>query len=454
MNIKDALSAGYTAEQILKYLSKAFPDLGEGIKNALSLGKPVEEILKYVSKIQPKEAQKMQQSRQQNPHLRAKQSYQDYSGVSDLVKGGANLAVLGAGAYGLARGLPALARTGIGQNLLSKFKLGQKTPTLDPFQGSTEPNIQSPDMQQQSGSQQSYKTTPSQTPLDQKLFPRTGYQPEAPINQYRAESKKVAEGIISELGIDKTLKNVSTEGKNLEQISKDVLSSMSEKQKKQYEAKRNAGEAKPMVALLKDYFGQAEGETGLETPEKGVKETLANMPQPEPERLEKGAIAALPNGLTGEVKSIRNGEALIEDEGKLHKVKAKDLQMPDEHIATTVARLLEIPEVDKSSVLNYWAYDPDDNELFIMYHNGETYRYKEVDPGLVKELEEAAATPKTQGENAFGAWSPEDKLSRGATAIKSIIANPKYKKPKKGEEINKFYKKLRKGYDYWSALRK
>ena len=36
--------------------------------------------------------------------------------------------------------------------------------------------------------------------------------------------------------------------------------------------------------------------------------------------------------------------------------------------------------------------------------------------------------PITQGKNIFGAWSPEDKKSLGATLIKEIINDPKYKK--------------------------
>jgi preprotein translocase subunit YajC len=166
-----------------------------------------------------------------------------------------------------------------------------------------------------------------------------------------------------------------------------------------------------------------------------------------------GEVVVLPGGEVGEVHDVKKDHALVNEDGKLHKVKLSDLQAPNETVVKTVSRLLEIPEIDKSSKISYWAYDPEDKNLFVMYHNGETYKYLDVDEDLENEILEAAVSPKTKGENQYGAWSEDDKLSRGATLSEKINNSPKYRKPRKGEPPNPFYQKLRKGYDYWQKLR-
>ena len=206
----------------------------------------------------------------------------------------------------------------------------------------------------------------------------------------------------------------------------------------------------PYVHKIKELYDQgkikSEEDIHRELEKKGFLEATGKP--------EKGMIVATPNGEVGDLKDVRKTEGLVDEDGKLHKTKLKDIQLPDEHVVQTVARLLEIPEIEKSSLINYWAYDPEDKELIAMYHNGETYKYLEVPEELESQLLEAATMPKTSGENVFGAWAEEDPMSRGATLSKLLIQHPKYKRAKKGEKENPYYRKLRKGYDYWTKLRK
>lgn len=222
------------------------------------------------------------------------------------------------------------------------------------------------------------------------------------------------------------------------------------------------GREKSLAETLRDFQKMKETPApyippAVQAPESPIDPTLTQKIQEDVAKMqapERGSVVSLPAGNVGVIKDIKKEHALIDEDGKTHKVKISDLQLPDEAVQQTVARLLEIPEVDKSSTINYWAYDPEDKDLFLMFHNGETYKYHDVPEDLVKELHEMAVSPTTKKENEFGAWSPEDPKSRGATFIKKLIAHPKYKKPKKGEPENKFYRKLRKGYDYWAKLRK
>jgi hypothetical protein len=88
--------------------------------------------------------------------------------------------------------------------------------------------------------------------------------------------------------------------------------------------------------------------------------------------------------------------------------------------------------------------------MFIQFHTGDTYKYFDVDPEKVKKIANKMGIPVTEGKNIFGAWSPEDKQSLGATLIKEIIADPRYGKDQRG----KTYKKLETLYDYWKRLRR
>ena len=202
-----------------------------------------------------------------------------------------------------------------------------------------------------------------------------------------------------------------------------------------------------------------------EAPQRAIQAPPPQLEIEQPKQIKKGEIVYDPKtGIVGDLKDVKNKEGLLDDNGKLHKVRLEDLKEPDEDVRKTVSRLLEIPEIDKSAQIAYWAYDKPSDELFVTYHNGETYKYLEVPDDIKQEIENSSAVPKTEGETVYGAWSQDQKpeyspqagkeiVSRGATLSKLIIHNPKYKKPKKGQPPNPLYRKLNKGYDYWQKLR-
>jgi hypothetical protein len=152
----------------------------------------------------------------------------------------------------------------------------------------------------------------------------------------------------------------------------------------------------------------------------------------------------------GKLKDIKKKEALIDDNGKLHKVKLENLEKTPEDLIKAAQDLLKIPEVDRSSVISLLTYRPSSNELFIQYHNGETYAYEDIDKDLVNEITEAMGTPVTSGKNIYGAWEEGKKDSRGAALIHKILRDPKYSKENEG----KTWEKLGTHYDYWKKLRK
>lgn len=164
-------------------------------------------------------------------------------------------------------------------------------------------------------------------------------------------------------------------------------------------------------------------------------------------------VVVTPKGV-GEVKYEGNKNVVTNVGGQDKSYFKEDITKPSEEIIQAVEQILQIPEVDRSSVVSLFTYDPSENKMYIQFHTGDTYKYMDVDPEKVYAVANKLGIPVTSGKNVFGAWSPEDKNSLGAALIQQIIKDPKYAKPKKGEPPNPNFQKLETLFDYWSKLRK
>lgn len=156
----------------------------------------------------------------------------------------------------------------------------------------------------------------------------------------------------------------------------------------------------------------------------------------------------------GEVVKETPKDAVINVDRGMKKVPKSSIEAPSQEALKAVQDILQIPEIDRSSVVSLFTYDPTENKMYIQYHNGETYKYSNITPEEVEQVASKNNIPITKGENIYGAWSPEDKQSLGSALFKYVLSNPKYKKPKKGEPANPNYIKLETLYDYWKKLRK
>ena len=173
----------------------------------------------------------------------------------------------------------------------------------------------------------------------------------------------------------------------------------------------------------------------------------------------KGKLASKPVVLTpegaGTLKNIHKDNAYVEENGKLRKVPLSDINEPSENAIEAVTTYLNIPEKDRSSNVALFAWNPEERRAYFQFHNEDSfYEYLDVPEEIVDAIAEKRAIPKTSGGNDYGVWSPEDTESIGAALWKYIVNSPKYKKAKKGEPENPFYRKLPIKYDYWKALRK
>ena len=126
MNYLGALSAGFTVEQVLNYLSKNFPDLGPRIKQAFNSGKSPEDIIKYISKFDGKQLSSLKSNRKpfepfpesgtSNRYIQGQNAQKELNPIPQSVKtgmlGAAGLMAAPMAASALSSALPA-ARTAL-----------------------------------------------------------------------------------------------------------------------------------------------------------------------------------------------------------------------------------------------------------------------------------------------------------------------------------------------------
>lgn len=172
--------------------------------------------------------------------------------------------------------------------------------------------------------------------------------------------------------------------------------------------------------------------------------------QPKTTKAAIGKLAALPNGEIGKIESMKNNVAKINVDGKSSLRKLTDLDYEPEEVVDLVTKALQIPEHERSRLIAFWGYDEPSKELYVQFHNGEFYKYHDVSPENLKELEESKGVAKTTGKDQYGKHVAGVADSRGAALIGNIIRDPKYGKQNKG----KTYVQIKKFFDHWQKLRR
>jgi KTSC domain-containing protein len=484
--IARALTRGYTTKQIIDMILKRFPNQSAKIKEALAAGYTVDQIVKYLGGGKEEVANMDPQTDTgvNTEYVKTRQADKNNEQKVNQTAMQGSLAALG----GIGAGMAAKAYQhalpsnllGYGQNTPPGPQPNLPAPPTPMGPGPNSPGVQvlttnqspspapegpkiPPGQTGQAGSfpQQNINPLSSQPPVKGNSLAQNPNLPQ-PINTQRDIKKSV--DILKNLGQDGAVKNMLEGGMNHKDIAGVLKTIMPKDRYKTLEAQE--GGIEQIVSDFAESMQQPEEPNAKAEPiqSQELEETQPTSQkldeiQPEAERaeekrkpIEKGGVVATPQGV-GEVKEIRNGKAIVDVDGKKHQVDEEDLEEEPKEVIEEVQKLLKIPEVDRSSIVSLFTFDPDEKKMYIQFHNGETYKYLDVDPEKVMKIANKMGIPITKGKNIFGAWSPEDKKSLGATLIKEIINDPKYKKTKKGEEPNPNYIQLETLYDYWEKLR-
>ena len=475
--IAQALSLGYTGLQVLNFISGKVKGIGPQIKNAQAMGYTADQIIKFLGgKIK---------SKGNEQQLTANDAYLKQQGFktkgekeetrNKFIKGAMTLGSGALGAYALNRALPKAPGVLQGQVLPPLPQqpqqpqlggLGQQLGLPAPGQAAMQPPYPMPGGPQgplpysnptaQGMQQPNSPVSPSPLqPQGQSLQqqpPQVAQQ--APNIPTAPSAPPLPEALQNQ--VDSML----SAGNPIDNIA-GALKVTQPKIVKEYEK----ATGQPIARAIEDFAksnpvqaGKPEPMAGSAAPETeiqpdGIQRESRGIQAKEPIKLEKKTVA-LPNGDVGEVTNIRQGIATVNVAGKEYRRKVEELDEEPEDVVETVQNLLKIPEVDKSSVVSLFTFDPEEKKMYIQYHNGDSFKYLDVDPEKVYKIANKMGIPVTEGKNVFGAWSPEDKKSLGAALIKEIVNDPKYKKAKKGEKPNPNYVKLETLYDYWEKLRK
>ncbi len=452
--IASVLSRGFTSKQVIDFILRKYPQHADKIKSAMAAGFSVDQVLKYISggrKALTEESPALTEHEQTRKI--------DIGRRETVNKGALGAAALAATSLAAPMATAALGRAipnslkGMTPSLTTALQQQtqqpippQQPPLVQPSVNTSQPNI--PQTQPITQPEQiinpeeylekrgvlqkvkemlSAKNTPEaiaatlgikdksgrlKAEVDPELLeniealakkqpaevPKTVEFPEhrntgTPIERNLPSNKRVEQFEESRKKIRKNFDSLSQEDKILERI--DFL-------------KENLD----LYDYDKDQIEQVKKE--ISKLEKEYKEyTNESLP------IKKNETVVSPQGV-GEVKEIRNGKAIVEIDGKKHQVDEDDLESEPKDVADLYDDLFNaIPDQYKSRMMNYAGYDEESNELLFRPHGGAAYVYKDIPPEFAEELKNRLHKAKTSGSNMYGMWSEGDQ-SYGAGMSKLI----------------------------------
>lgn len=403
--ILGALAQGYSANHIVKYLQKNFPSLKSPIAKAISQGYAADKILDFLSNNHLDEAREQGATPNELQALRRKGYNKNFGRAAGVA---ASLIPFGA----IARGLTGASSAALPQNP----QIGnQPTSPITPNgpQPGTAPN-------------RATVNIPSSTHNGPGPKPMAN----APVHPPSAQQANVAQASQA-----MPTQQPTQQTQTFDPIGQDP------EFKAFAQAQIDKGNQLSPESMILAFKRHKEREKRKSPFMKDVLEDAEKM---------KNTDFITPTGDVGTLKSERNGKALIDVNGKLEQFDKKDLESPPQELFDVVEKLLDLPEIEKSSVLSSLIYRPNKREMFVKFHTGDSYVYEDVSPEEMQPIADAIGIPVTSGQTVYGAWEQGKQDSRGAALITGIIKNPKYSKDQQG----KTWEKLETKYDRYKKLYK
>lgn len=452
MSFLGTLAAGYTADQVLDFLSHGFPVLTKKLKKAKSLGYDIKEIFKMLEGSDKKKLKELEEKasrapdREDNPYRRATRKSLENSAQTHLQNAGKAIgtAALGAaGLYGLNKFGPQL-RQGINGALGGLA--GGKNP-IPPTGGSPhpigpQPMANAPVAAPQVPTAPVQQANPAiaagaiQNPEQQNLINKFNNLPNQ--ENISPEMQKTDQNI--------PISKIEQSFPHLDKKAKSLLETATPEQA--YEALNKSPLFSPLVKKYEEL-----GRPFLERI-KELDQTTNLLPKStdsveEPKKPEKGGLVFdESSGITGTLKDIKSKEGLLDEDGKIHKVKTDSLlhsELPEKDLADLYTDLISGIEKetkqDVSRNVEFAGYDPEHNELAYKPHTGGTYVYDDIPEEDVKLLTSLLTKRKTSGENFIGAWQEGTESPIGA-AMSALIQRLQKERGGKGKEYSRKFQTI------------
>lgn len=467
--IFQALKKGFKPQDIINFLLKKYPNQSGKIKKALTAGYSAEQILSYITKGAYQE-EPIESGGTLYEQTRNREEAKKENRNNIALKGAAlaaSTAIAPTAVAALQRALPSqlanLAPTAFQQaasQVAQSSPLNQTPPNLAPVQ---------PGM----------TNTPQNTGNIQNTLPQ-GISPNPPIvntnNNELLSNNQLPENILNEeitkrqkpdyvtildmLGIREKLERLRLQGKSPE-IIRAAASKMVDKEKLK---ELNQKDPQAFDKIINDFLVN---ETTMqlinkETGEKYVPESLNVKPfdieetneenQPIPK---KGETAFTPKGI-GQVIEERNGKYLVEVDGRKFQVSKDEIESApaEKDVASLFDELKE--EIKKttgqeiSRAVSFAGYDDKQNSLAFLPHDGSMYVYTNIPDDLKDRIKSLLGKRKTSGENFIGAWT-EGTESPAGSEMQKII---KLLQSQRGGKGNEYAYKFDSVYNFLEAAYK
>jgi hypothetical protein len=368
----EAENFGFSPDQILNFLSNAYPAFNKSISAAKKHGYAPTRIVNFLSNIFSDEVIPGGTETDQEM-LSGEQAKQK---VTDLATTG--LTALGGYAIGKAAG-----------SLLPKSfgNSGPKPMANAPVQPST--------ITQNA-------TVPNQpSPSSQGVSPAVGGASSTP------PSVSSAFNVLQEMGLEERINSMKEAGNSPENIGKALDQFISPGQKKWLSEQIKIGKAKPIPQMVEDYLSP---------------------------KIAKNNVVATPEGVVGILKSQKQRDALIDSDGKVHKVLKEDLvsvppEMQDSDFSSMADKYIsQFPRSGPGSLSSNVAllsYDRANRQLIgtFVTSPGKMYIYENVPEDLYQTIKSQSVAPKTSGSAYSGDWDVTDADSIGSP-MQEITRNP------------------------------
>jgi hypothetical protein len=438
--IAKALSSGFTSKQVIDFILKQFPEHSGKIKKALASGFTVDQILNYFGKEKGKSNQSGALTEHENTReadIQKRQKVNQGALGAAALAGTSIVAPLAAGAVqqSLSRALPPILNklapqipSAIGSSLSGQgMQPGQ--------QQQQQPPIENP---------QSYL---SQQPPVNQVTPNIT-QPAQPVQPEVISNPKE---FLEKLGVREVVDDHLKRGTSPEGITALLGANLEKKGKVK-------GKIDPeLLKNIEEYAKQAPITNELPISNESVENKFENADIPQNQekispKIEKSSIVSAPQGI-GEVKEIRNGKALIDIDGKLHKVDESELEespIPEKDLAELHDDLLRGIESetgeDVSRMVQWAGYNPETNTLQFLPHTGKLYKYANISPEDAALLTDILSVRKTSGSNFIGAWKKDSKSPIGA-ALSKLIRKLQSERGGKGNEYEETHEPIYSAYE-------
>lgn len=406
--IAKALSSGFTSKQVIDYILKKFPNHSDKIKNAMTAGFTTDQILKFLSggrkalaSIESNEkegATEFQQTR--NRDIGRREKINERGAQAGALLGTSIAAPMAASA--LKHALPT--------------NLSSMIPAL---------TGQSPQQTQQ---------TQSSQPPNSPVNPAPANIPQPPVNQSapivaQPSNIQQSKGIsnpkeyLEKKGVLQAVNESLKRGNNPEQVAAELGIKRSGNTKIDPELLQNIEE------YAKTAQEQPQERTAMEPSSQKPDEV---QPKAETPKIEKNSVVSSPQGV-GEVKEIRNGQAIVDVDGKLHKVKEEELESEPEEVkqATLGFDPATVSDDLRSAPLNEVYLPTDRRHVTVKYNAGlKPVRYlyyrkdgQPIPDDYVSKIIEGLQLPVSSGKSFWGTWSADQSDSRGAANYDELVKN-------------------------------